>query len=109
MKVLLTVVVSAALVLGLAGCSFSASAGVTVPNKQIAAAAAKALKNAVGSSVSPKIDCGSGSTILKVGKKLDCTLTDPGDGKKYATVVTLTKVKGLNYTVDAKVADTPES
>ena len=109
MKVLPTLVLSAVLVAGLAGCSVQASAGVTIPDKQIAAAAAKALKKAVNSSVTPKIDCGPGSTLLKVGKKLDCTLTDPGNGEDYATVVTITKVKGLDYSVDAKVASTPKS
>jgi hypothetical protein len=109
MKVASTVVLSAALLVGLAGCTFSASAGVTVPKSQIATTAAKALQKSVGTSVAPKIDCGTGSTILTVGKKLNCTLTVPPGTTRYATVVTITKVNGLHYSVDAKVAKTPES
>ena len=109
MKIVPAVLISAVLVAGLAGCTASASAHLTLPKSQLATAAVKALQKAVGTTVVPKINCGSGSAPLVVGTKLNCTLIDPGDGKKYATVVTITKVKGLNYSVDAKVANTPES
>jgi hypothetical protein len=107
MKLIATPVVAIALVAGLAGCTFSAHANLTGPKSSIAATAEKALAKAVGSKVLPKIDCGTGSVDLVKGKKLNCILTDPSDGTKYKTVVTLTSVKGLHYTVDAKVANTP--
>jgi hypothetical protein len=107
MKIIAASAVVAALISGLAGCTFSGHANLTGPRSAIAATAEKALAKAVGSTTLPKISCGSGRVDLVKGKKLNCVLTDPSDGTRYKTVVTLTSVKGLHYTVDAKVANSP--
>jgi uncharacterized membrane protein len=102
-----SIFVAAALAIGLAGCSVSVTA--SVPKSQIAHTASLALQKEVGSAVAPKIDCGSGDTTLSVGEKLNCVLTDPTSNKVYKTVVTITKITGKHYSIDAQVAKTPNN
>jgi hypothetical protein len=93
---------AAALTLALVGCSAHAEVGPTVSGTKLAATAAKALAEKVGST--PDIDCGTDDIIIVKGKKVTCELTDT-DGLIYDTVVTFTSVKGSTYHIDVKVAD----
>jgi hypothetical protein len=94
---------AAALLLALTGCSVHAN--LTVPASEVATQAAKLLQKQVGSKTAPSVDCGKGDVDLVVGTKVDCTLTDPVDASKYDTMITVTKVKGTDYSVHVKVAD----
>jgi hypothetical protein len=107
MKIVSALALCAALVVGLAGCSISASA--TVPAKNIASAAAHALQSEANLSSPPKTDCGKSGISLALGKKIDCTVTDPSNGHNYKAVVTITKITGLKYSISVKVAKTPNN
>jgi hypothetical protein len=107
MKIVSALALCAALVVGLAGCSVSASA--TVPAKKIASTAAHALQNEANLSSLPKTECGKAGITLAVGKKIDCTVTDPSNGDNYNAVVTITKITGLKYSISVKVAKTPNN
>jgi hypothetical protein len=102
-KTLRPILVAAALLLALAGCSVHAN--LTVPASEVGTQAAKLLQKQVGSKTAPTVDCGKGDVDLVVGTKVDCTLTDPVDAGKYDTVITITKVKGTDYSIHVKVAD----
>ncbi len=107
MKIFGAVALCAALLVGLAGCSFSAA--VTVEKSSLAHTGAIALKNEVGTSYLPKVDCGKGSVPLKVGEKIHCDVVDPkAPTDTYDSVLTITKVNGLKYSIDIKVANTPK-
>lgn len=71
----------------------------------VASAAADSLEKQLGQR--PEIDCGTETVTLEEGKKVECILTDPGDGKVYDTTVTITNVDGAKWKADVKVADTP--
>ena len=88
----------------LTGCSFSASAGLTVPASDIADAAAGALEEQVGTR--PDLDCGDERVKLIDETTVDCTLTDPSSGSEYDAVVTISDVEGTKYHVAVQVADT---
>lgn len=107
MKIVSALALSAALLVGLAGCSLTATA--TVPAANIASTAAKALQKTVGAATPPKMDCGTSGVTLAVGKKIKCTVTDPTNGKTYDAVVTITKISGTKYGIDVKVAQTPNN
>jgi hypothetical protein len=107
MKIVSALVLSSALLVGLAGCSLTASA--TVPAANIANTAAHALQKTVGLATTPKMDCGKAGITLAVGKKVDCTVTDPTNGKDYDAVVTITKISGSKYSIDVQVAKTPNN
>ncbi len=102
----LLVTITAAALLILTGCSFTAAAGPTVSGASVAKTAAKALEAKVGSS--PAIDCGSDDIIVVKGKKITCELTDT-DGLIYDVAITFTSVKGSTYNIDVKVADTAKN
>ena len=108
MKIFGAVLLSSALLIGLAGCTLSASASPTVSGANIAHTSSLALQKEVGTASPPKVDCGSKDVDLKVGKKIHCEVTDPSNGDVYDSVVTITKVDGLKYSIDVKVADTPK-
>jgi hypothetical protein len=105
MRIVSALILSAGLAAGLAGCSVSASA--TVPAASIASTAAHALEKEVGSSTTPKMECGNAAITLAVGKKVPCVVTDPGNGKDYDATVTITKISGLKYSIDVRVAKSP--
>jgi hypothetical protein len=105
MKLGRAVILSVALVVGLAGCTFHAS--LTVPAASVAKTAAAQLQKQVGTDQPPKIDCGDKQVDLVKGKKLDCTLTDPANGTKLPVAITITKVDGLKYSIDAEVGTAP--
>lgn len=109
MKRLATAFTVPVLLLGLAGCSASASAYLTVPAKQVAQGGAKALQKEIGLSTLPPVDCGDKQVELKNGNKLKCTATDPRDNKTYDATITISKVKGANYHIDIQVAKTPNN
>ena len=88
----------------LAGCSFSASAGLTVPASDIEDTAAGALEEQVGTR--PDLDCGDERVKLVDDTTVDCTLTDPSSGSEYDAVVTISDVEGAKYHVAVQVADT---
>jgi uncharacterized lipoprotein len=106
MKTAGALVLASALVLGLAGCSISASP--SVPASNIAHTGALALQKEVGTASPPKVDCGTADIDLKVGKKIHCDVTDPSTKQVFDSVVTITKVSGLKYSIDIKVASTPK-
>jgi predicted small lipoprotein YifL len=97
------ILIAATLLVALAGCSVHAN--LTVPASEVATQAAKLLQKQVKSKTAPGIDCGKGQVDLVVATKVDCTLTDPVDASKYDTVITVTKVKGTDYSIHVKVAD----
>lgn len=88
----------------LAGCSFSASASLTVPASDIEDTAAGALEEQVGTR--PDLDCGDERVKLIDDTTVDCTLTDPSSGSEYDAVVTISDVEGTKYHVAVQVADT---
>lgn len=103
------VAVSAATMLGLAGCSFSASTTPdSVSAESVASSAEDALEAQVGSR--PIIDCGSDDFKLAEGETRDCVLTaDPPGPDKYQAVVTLNNVDKSEgtYTVNVQVGEQP--
>jgi Domain of unknown function (DUF4333) len=109
MKTAGALVLASALLLGLAGCSVSTTA--TVANSALAQTGGRALEKAVGASAPPKVDCGTGQTKLIVGTKIHCdVVADPSKPTVlYDSVLTITKVSGLHYSVDIKVANTPKN
>jgi hypothetical protein len=111
MKIAGALVLASALLLALAGCSASASITATVANTALAHTGGLALEKAVGASVPPKVDCGTGRTELRVGKKIHCdVVADPSKPTVlYDSVLTITKVSGLHYSVDIKVANSPKN
>lgn len=88
----------------LAGCSFRASASLTVPASDIEDTAAGALEEQVGTR--PDLDCGDERVKLIDDTTVDCTLTDPSSGSEYDAVVTISDVEGTKYHVAVQVADT---
>jgi len=95
-------VVAGVLLLMLSACSFSAN--LTVSPESLAANVAGALEQ---NGMRPNIDCGENSIDLKVGNVVHCELSATGDPTVFDVAVTITKVDGMNYTYDVKVADTP--
>ncbi|GAB3405567.1 hypothetical protein GCM10027515_19050 [Schumannella luteola] len=94
---------SAALVVTtLAGCSFSASASLTVSGEQVAKAAADALETKLPSR--PEVDCGDDQVKLVDGTEVDCTYVDPATKKTVDAVVTISDVNGTKYSVNVKSA-----
>lgn len=89
----------------LAGCT--ATANLTVSASEVADTAAKALSDQLGIDRLPEMDCGADSVDLVVGEVVDCVLTDPVTTSRFATEVTITKVDGTRYSLDAQVAQTP--
>jgi hypothetical protein len=108
MKTVGAILLSSALLFGLAGCSFSASVSPTVSAASLAHTSGLALQKEVGTATTPKVDCGEAAIDLKVGKKVHCDVTDPSNGDVYDSVVTITNVNGLKYSIDVKVADAPK-
>jgi hypothetical protein len=53
------------------------------------------------------MECGNAAITLAVGKKVPCVVTDPGNGKDYDATVTITKISGLKYSIDVRVAKSP--
>ena len=90
---------------GLAGCSASASASLTVSADQLARTAEDALESEVGAR--PEIDCGDEQIRLKNGEEADCILTDPTTGTQFDADVTISEVEGTDYVVNVQVAETP--
>jgi hypothetical protein len=95
--------VLAASLLLLSGCSFSAN--LTVPADKVAETAEDALEAEIGAR--PDIDCGTEAIDLVNGTVVDCLLTDPASGAEFDATVTIDDVEGTNYTVNVKVAETP--
>jgi hypothetical protein len=55
-------------------------------------------------------DCDKGSIDLKVGEKIHCDVVDPKAPTAVCdSVLTITKVSGLKYSTDIKVANTPKT
>ncbi|MCU1513038.1 MAG: hypothetical protein JWO10_128 [Microbacteriaceae bacterium] len=102
MKFAIAIVLPAIVVLGLAGCSASADGPLTVEKSTIANTAAKALQTEWNSSTLPKVDCGTGSTEVAVGKALDCTATDTTSKQELPITITITKVNGSKYSINVK-------
>jgi len=105
MKLASALVLCAVVVGSLAGCS--GIGGPTVTKSSIASAAAKTLAKEIGATSPPPFDCGTGDTMLTVGQKFNCTVTDTTVNETFDAVVTITKLKGVTYTLDVQVAKTP--
>ncbi|HEX4057616.1 MAG TPA: DUF4333 domain-containing protein [Galbitalea sp.] len=107
MKIVSALLLSAALVAGLAGCAASATS--TVPASAIASTAGRALENAAGLSAPPKVTCGKTGFSLHVGTKITCDVVDPTNGKDYDATVTITKITGAKFSLHVQVAKTPNN
>jgi len=94
----------ALLALGLAGCSFNAN--LTVSASKIADTAATALQDELGGEKA-EIDCGDGQIDVVVDAEVECTYTDPETGEDYDAIVTITKVDGTDFSINASVPDLP--
>lgn len=90
---------------GIAACSASVSANLTVPAAQVADTAEDALEEEIGRR--PEIDCGSKQIALTDGEQVACVLTDPETGSLFDADVTISGVDGTDYIVTVQVADTP--
>lgn len=102
-RILSLAVVTVASALMLTACSLSVTP--TVSASKVAETAEDALEAEVG--IRPDMDCGTEAVKLVDGTTVDCILTDPGSGTEIDAVVTISKVKGTNFTVNVKVADVP--
>lgn len=97
----------------LAGCTFSVGTNTApkVSPEELETLAADELEAQVG--VRPVIDCGDDDLPVKANTSVTCLLVDPGTGLEFDTVITFTEVvtsiDGVDYTVDIKVADTPNN
>jgi hypothetical protein len=87
----------------LSGCIYNPN--ISVPADKVAETAEDALEAEIGAR--PDIDCGTDLVGLVNGTKLDCLLIDPASGAEFDATVTIDDVDGTNYTVNVKVADTP--
>ncbi|MEP6477894.1 MAG: hypothetical protein ABJB03_00755 [Rhodoglobus sp.] len=96
----LLAVASAAL---LTGC---ASGPATDTAEHFATSTEDTLEQSVGSR--PVVDCGTDPIELVDGTVVTCVLTDPSTGTQYDTSVTISEVKGSDYHIDVKVADSPK-
>ena len=91
--------------LGLTGCTFTAS--LTVPADSVGEQAAKALTDQLGTDVVPEMDCGEDDVKLINGTVVACVLTDPTSNMSYDAPVTISEVNGTNYHVAVQVGDAP--
>lgn len=107
MRITKITVLTAALAIGLTGCTFSAN--FTVSADKVAELAASALEEQYPDLGRPELDCGDDSVDIVVGEQVDCVLTDPSNGAELDAVVTITEVDGTNYSIDVKVADVPNN
>lgn len=87
----------------LAGCVPAAT--ITVPASAIAETAEGALEQQVGSR--PDVDCGTADIEVRTGAVVDCVLTDPVTGDRFAAPVTIESVDGTEYSIDVQVAEEP--
>ena len=72
----------------------------------VEAAAVEALESATGMTLGVEnFDCGDRSVIVDLGGTLDCVLTDPGNGDRYAATVTVNSREPLN--IDVAVGEAP--
>jgi len=100
-----TLVVCAAAATLLSGCSISGT--VTADPADVAASAADALEQQVGSR--PEMDCGAETIEIIDGTVVNCVLTDPETGLMYDAPVTISDVDGLDYVVNVDVAAEPNN
>lgn len=90
-------------VLLLSGCTFPAY--LTVSAARVATAAEKAVESKTASPSA--IDCGTDSVKLVDGTTVDCILTDPKTGDRFASPVTIVEVSGADFAVRVDIAEIP--
>ena len=101
----LCVGLTAAASIVLSGCT--ASANLTIPASEVAATAATALEESVGTR--PVMDCGDDSVDLVDGTAVECELTDPSTGTVFGSTVTVNyEGDGTDYAVSVAVDEQPK-
>ncbi|WP_051196438.1 DUF4333 domain-containing protein [Jonesia quinghaiensis] len=98
---------TAATALALSGCSFNASAYLTVPPEDIEKVASEALQEQINNGYVPILDCGDDRVKVRVDEAIDCVMTFDNDPTVLDAVVTITEVDGKDYKIFVKVADEP--
>ena len=73
---------------------------LTVPSTDLATLATGALEPELG--FSPEIYCSPAEVPLVVDEEIQCMITDP-DGNRGTVSITITKVDGTDYAINAKV------
>lgn len=91
----------------LSGCSFNASAYLTVPPEDIEKVASEALQKQINNGYVPIMDCGDDRIKVRVDEAIDCVMTFDNDPTVLDAVVTITEVDGKDYKIFVKVADEP--
>jgi len=101
-----TALVAAALALGVAGCTASASVSRTVSADKFATSVADALEEEVGTR--PDVDCGDDAIPVVDGDEVHCDVNTPGYDVVYDSVSTISTESGDEYAVSVVVDEQPK-